>query len=674
MAAGQSQLDKAHVAANQPANDTAKINALNYLAKYHANSNPDSSLLYANHALALSEKLHYLSGSAGAKLTKGIIETDKGNYPEALEWLLAAGADAQEAGDHRLYAASRLLLGNYYNIMNDSDKALDMFREGILVSQEHNFYPVQASLFTAVGSIMRTKGELDSALYYYDRVLDVARNYLRDSTLIASVYNNIGNVYFQKKQHRRAEAYILKSLEINRRTGNKRLELMNLGNLGTIMGDKENGDLARSIKYYNEAIALGEELGAKDVLESFYKSVSQIYALHGNYKDAYEFMIMRLAYKDSVLDESKQNQILAISQQFKTRQIQDSLRYNQQELKLARLDEDAASLDATRKKWQLAGAIIILVAILVLLLMVYRTAQRRRRTNQLLQEKNYKISDQKLIIEEKNTEITNSINYARRIQSALLPSAGYMKKVLGDHFLLFKPKDIVSGDFYWVKSADDKHCFAVADCTGHGVPGAMLSMLAYETIEQVAAENPRDAAHFVNRINDVLTGWLSSKADDADQHVKVRDGMDLSVCMVSDRKILSYCGANNECYIIRKNVQPFPSENDVIAIHHGDQYSIIELKATRRPIGLSDTSQEFKSAQLQLLKNDMCYLFSDGYADQFGGDKGKKMKTSTFRQVLLQLADQPMTEQLMGLKDHLERWQNQFDQLDDITVLGVKIE
>jgi tetratricopeptide (TPR) repeat protein len=670
----QGKMDPVYAKLQRPANDTAKANALNTLARHHINHIQDSVEFYLEKAMQLSRALNYQYGITQANITRGVLETDKGNFPEALELLLTAEKEAGQLNDARMLSGVQLLIGNVYFKTGDVPRAMETYKKGLAMAQQYKLYANQASFYTSIGMSLRSMGELDSALYYYDRVLEVQQDFIHDSVVIAAAYNNIAAIHFMLDDMKTSENYLLKSYEINLLTGNEKYQLMNLGNLGAMAGNKD-GNLEKAMEYYRKAIAMGERMGAKEALEGFYFAISQIQYNHGHFKDAYENLVTSLAYKDSVMNENKQSQILAISEEFKTQKIQDSLRLNQQALKLSQSNAEAAAHKADTATWQLIGSGGFLLFILVVLVIVYRTSQNQKKINALLQEKNDKINTQKVMIEEKNNELTDSISYAKRIQLALLPSSAYLKKILGDHFLMFKPKDIVSGDFYWVKKNANKHYFAVADCTGHGVPGAMMSMLGYETIEKISADTISDAAVFLSRINEAMMQSLSSKAEETDaSQNQVKDGMDLSMCVVSEKQKLSYCGANNECYVIRRNDREMPAPDPMIHIHKGKDYSIIELKATKRPIGFYHADHQFKSVELQLFVGDMFFLFSDGYADQFGGDKGKKMKTSTFREVLLQNADKPMSQQLQALEDHLERWKSNFDQLDDITVLGVKVE
>lgn len=670
----QTTLEKSYAKVASLTNDTAKVNALNFLAKYHINVDQDSAHFYVKKALYLAKKLNYDRGTGFGYLTSGILESDMGNYPEALKYILDATSIAERIKDYPLLSGCKLNLGNFYIKTNDYDKALGIYREGLAIARKNNLAYSEASLLSSYGLALRLKGDLDSSIYYYERVLEIHHTTLHDSVVIAALYNNMASAHFAKGDIKTAENYLVESYKINKLMGNQRYMILNLSNLAELSG-MEEGNLKQSRAYFDEAIAMAKKARSKEALESIYFGMSETYYNHQIYDEAYVFLKLSLAYKDSVIGDGKHAEISQISEEFKTRQFQDSLTIKEQELQLSQSNELAAELKASKTTWQLLGAVIMMIAVLIVLIVVYRHSKNQKKINALLQDKNEEINHQKLEIEEKNAELTDSINYAKRIQQAILPSSNYLTKILGDHFLIFRPKDIVSGDFYWVKHQNNKHYFAVADCTGHGVPGAMVSMLGFETIERVSSTEISDAAVFINKVNDALVMAFTARSEEViSKENQVKDGMDLSLCIVTDKKTVSYCGANNECYIIRKNDRPMPLAGDQIKITAADNYTVIELKPTKRPVGVFESEYEFKAVELQLEKGDMFYLFSDGYADQFGGPKGKKMKTSAFRDALLEAAHLSMQDQQKHLQNHLDNWQQNFDQLDDITVLGVKVE
>ncbi|HCA82862.1 MAG TPA: hypothetical protein DEP18_03680 [Flavobacteriales bacterium] len=271
-----------------------------------------------------------------------------------------------------------------------------------------------------------------------------------------------------------------------------------------------------------------------------------------------------------------------------------------------------------------------------------------------VRERTAEVVKQKEVIEEKNKHITDSIVYAKRIQEAILPPEDVFKLHLRNSFVLYKPKDIVSGDFYWIERKENKILFAVVDCTGHGVPGAFMSIIGYNGLNQIVNEyNITQPAEILNNLNRIISATLKQRAEES----KIRDGMDLSVCSIDlENHKLEYAGANNPIFIVRNN-------------------EVIEVKADKQPIGnfVGEEDFRFTNKEIDLLPNDRLYVFSDGYADQFGGPRGKKLKYSTFRDLLIENCDLPMEEQKRVLDQMFETWRGDLEQIDDVCVIGVGI-
>ncbi|HTA82660.1 MAG TPA: PAS domain S-box protein [Bacteroidia bacterium] len=279
---------------------------------------------------------------------------------------------------------------------------------------------------------------------------------------------------------------------------------------------------------------------------------------------------------------------------------------------------------------------------------IVRDITERKKANLLLAE-------QKHIIEQKNKDILDSINYAKRIQDAIFPPEDLIKELLPQSFILFKPKDIISGDFYWIEKFDNKTYIAAVDCTGHGVPGALLSIVGYNLLSKSINE------HEYSKPNDILNEVSSGINRTLRQTIEgsgVKDTMDIALCSI-DRitNILEFAGAYNSMYLIRGN-------------------QLIEIPADRFPVGvfLNGELQKFTNQQMQLEKGDMLYLFSDGYPDQFGGPKGKKLKYKGFQEILLSIHHLPLNDQKEILDRTLEEWKWMTEeQTDDILVIGIRI-
>jgi len=275
----------------------------------------------------------------------------------------------------------------------------------------------------------------------------------------------------------------------------------------------------------------------------------------------------------------------------------------------------------------------------------------------------FALQKSKLELEEKNNEIVDSINYAKRIQNALIPPKSVLQKILPNSFVLFKPKDIVSGDFYWAtninttsnaaKDNDKLILFSVADCTGHGVPGAFMSIIGLkifnQSIQKPDVNSPGQALDYLN--TEVFNAV--NKHSEGDE--VIRDGMDVALCAINyDTLRLHFAGANNPVYIIRNK-------------------ELHEIKGDKKPIGSYEADTTFADKEYQLEKNDMVYISSDGYPDQFGGPKGKKFKYSQFKEVLIEISDLAPNEQCEKLDEIFEKWRGDLEQLDDVCIMGVRI-
>jgi len=273
----------------------------------------------------------------------------------------------------------------------------------------------------------------------------------------------------------------------------------------------------------------------------------------------------------------------------------------------------------------------------------------------------YSLEASKKEIQEKNKEIVDSINYAKRIQSALIPPKEVFQQILPQSFIYFKPKDIVSGDFYWIselsttKGKDDEKLvvFAVVDCTGHGVPGAFMSLIGLKIFDQsIQQKNVNSPAQALDYLNAEVYKTVNKHTDSENI---IRDGMDVAFCAINYKEMkLTFSGAKNPVYIIRNK-------------------ELHEIKGNKQPIGAYGKITPFTNTEYPIQKGDLIYIFTDGYADQFGGSKGKKMKYKPFKNLLLENADKSMEEQYDILSAHFDSWKGDLEQLDDVCVIGVRI-
>ncbi len=303
-----------------------------------------------------------------------------------------------------------------------------------------------------------------------------------------------------------------------------------------------------------------------------------------------------------------------------------------------------------RTWWFYLSCIIfgLVITYMIFKLRLKNIQNQKNKLEELVDIRTIELKTQKEIVEHKNEEILSSLTYAKRIQNAILPPDKIVKKYLTESFILYKPKDIVAGDFYWLEQKDNKVLFAAADCTGHGVPGAMVSVVCHNALNRSVREyGLTDPGEILNKTREIVIAEFE-KSDEA-----VKDGMDIAICSLSGNK-LQYAGANNPLWIIRNR-------------------EIIETKANKQPIGQFDNPSSYTTHTIKLQKGDSIYVFSDGYVDQFGGEKGKKFKAQAFRKLLLSIQEKTMEEQKIIINEAFETWKGSLEQIDDVCIIGVRI-
>lgn len=336
-------------------------------------------------------------------------------------------------------------------------------------------------------------------------------------------------------------------------------------------------------------------------------------------------------------------------------------RIKEQEKKAQELDKEIkvkqVEISEKEKTLKDKDRVILIIAALsllgiILLLFSIRSNNQRRKANKLLSQQKSEIERQKHLVDEKQKEILDSINYAKRIQTALMANAKMMNENLPEHFIFFKPKDIVAGDFYWASPVEDGFVYITADSTGHGVPGAFMSLLNISKLNDAINKNKSRPDLVLNEVKDGIIKALNPEGSQEES----KDGMDAILCKLDHKNMkLQYAAANNSFCIVRGR-------------------EVITCKADKMPVGKShDDSSRFTFNELQLEKGDMIYTFTDGYGDQFGGPEGKKFKHKNLRDVLLEVAPLPINKQKEIVANRFEDWKGDLEQVDDVLVIGVRV-
>jgi serine phosphatase RsbU (regulator of sigma subunit) len=487
-----------------------------------------------------------------------------------------------------------------------------------------------------------------------------------DKQGIASSYNNIGIIYDYKGDYKEALKNYFASLKIKEEIGDKQGMASSNINIGEVNILIKNYTEARN--HLNTALLLSTEIGSKEWVKDSYLALASLDTLLGNWKSAFMYYQRHSEIKDSIFNEDGTRSMAEMQTKYESEK-------KESEIKLLQKEKEVQGKNLEKQKTIRDAILVGLLLVIIFAVLMYNRFRLIRKQKNIIELKEKETQLQKEVIEEKHKEITDSINYAERIQRSLLASKEFLdenlnrghaelvsashetpKQVQGDnnnYFIFFKPKDIVSGDFYWASKLSNNHfALITADSTGHGVPGAIMSILNIACLNEAIKEGlclPNEILnHTRTKIIDVL------KRDGSKDGGK--DGMDCSLIVLNkERTQLIFATANNPVFIIRNN-------------------ELIEFKPDKMPVGKHDKDAESFSLQtVNLQKGDIIYTLTDGFSDQFGGENGKKYMIKTLKQLLLQIASLTMQEQQQKLAQEFTNWKGENEQVDDVCIMGVKI-
>ncbi|MDF2436680.1 MAG: yrrB 5 [Bacteroidota bacterium] len=633
--------------------DSSRIQVLNELAAQIVDVNPARSMQLAEEALRLAEASQNKKASATSLNNIGNGHYNLADYKMALFYYIKALHIQEEIGNKKGILSASGSIGNVFLDMKQPDQALPFFEQALSISRELNNKRGIASCLIAMGTVYSDKGNYKSSLDYTSRALKLFDE-LDYKEAVATCYNNIADSYHKMKDFPKAMVNITKAYEIYEEIGNVYGMSLALNNLGDFYAS--SGQPEKALEYYKRGNEYSRQIKAGDRILSSLKGMSAAYKKLGDYKSALSMYEEFQELNDSVYNIESSKQIAEMQARFDTEK-------KAKEIDLLTKDKKIKESELTRQRlisWSVAigGVFVLLLALLAI-----RANIQKRTANRLLEEKNQKIETAYNIIEDQHKDIKDSIKYAERLQNAILPTAAFNKHFGSNGFVLYKPKDIVSGDFYWVESVREgsieKILFAAVDCTGHGVPGAFMSIVGHNLLKQAVKEHHKTKpSDILNELNSGLSETLRQKEEES----VVKDGMDVALCSLykndDGSTILEYAGAFNSLWIIRSGHE-----------------KIEEIKGDKFPVGIfiGEKLREFSNHQMELYPGDSIYIFTDGYADQFGGAKGKKFKYKPLQDLLLSSQNKSMLEQKRLLEETIEKWRGNLEQVDDILVIGVKI-
>ncbi len=618
--------------------DTNKVKDLNALSFAYYSINPDSTILLTQQASALAQTIGWKKGEANAYINEGIGYCVKGSYPKGLEYFLKALTICQQMGNKYSSASIYSNIATIYDQQGDYKKALEYNEKALAGAKEIKYRQLEANTLGNMGVIYREQNDFAKALDYYNQALSIDKE-LGNTDKMATQLGNIGNIYLYQKDYTQALKYSIEASALNRQNGDKSNLGYQLDNIGTIYVGQKNYKLAKIL--FDSAMMLAKEVGEIYLQKNVYNDMAVLDSATGNYKTALEDYKHYIICKDSLVNEANTKKTVQTEMTFTFEQKQAAEKAEQ--------DKKDALAEADKRKqniitWSVLGG---LLSVIVFAGFIFRSLRITRKQKKDIEHKN-------LVIEEKNKDILDSITYAKRLQDAILPPLSLIKQYLPESFVLYKPKDIVAGDFYWMEQTESALLIAAADCTGHGVPGALVSVVCSNALNRTVKEFKITEP---GKILDKVRGLVLETFEKSESNVQ--DGMDISLVAISrkasvDSAEIQWSGAFNSLWYVQNG-------------------EMKELPADKQPIGKTDKPLPFNTHNLKLAKSDTLYLFTDGYADQFGGPKGKKFKYKQLSDKLTVISDKPMEEQRQILDKTLEDWKGNLEQVDDVLIIGIKV-
>ncbi len=570
------------------------------------------------------------------------------NLPKALEYYLKSIDIAEKHLKEDDVAGTAMNIGTIYAEQGMFKEALSYFKLSANIYSKKKGWGYGNDV-NNIGQVYFMLKQLDSAKYYYDEAINVWTR-MNDQQGLAMTYHNLGNLYAEMNNFPEAEKHLQKSLDLSYSMGDSYGITVNLGALSRLAistGNKEKGR-----KYLNESVAYAEKSMQLGLLSDNYKQLYGLYKSENNFKEALAYHEKYFETYDSI--HSTENNKLLKEMQEKYESGKKQVEIDKQKLELSNKD---LKLSEQNRRSTIYISIII-VAIITILLVFYQFRQKQR-SNKIILLQKQEVEKQKEIVDEKNKEIVDSMIYAKRLQDAILPPISLIRQHLPQSFVLFKPKDIVAGDFYWFEQKDHLLWIAAADCTGHGVPGAMVSVVCsnalHRTVNEFGIITPGEILNTTRSL--VLETFAKSESE-------VKDGMDISMlCIDSKHKKIFWSGANNPLWYI----QYFGSSGE------NESNKLVEIKANKQPVGKIDNPAPFTTHEINYIEGSVFYLFTDGFADQFGGPNGKKFKYKQFNELLVANSTKPLQEQSAILEKAFNSWKGDLEQVDDVCVIGIKV-
>ena len=661
-------------------NNKAKVDFINKEAIEVINNDPEEARTYALEAMRLAKTENYNEGKGYAYYNLGNVNYYLDEYEEGLLNLDSAKTLFEYENNQKGLGFVYNTKGEIFTIMGNYGEALKSLFTSLQYFEKINDKIGKARVNNNIGLIQYYQGNLQESLKYFEQALKTA-----DEIRTGDACLYIGRVYVDMKNFSEARKYLAKSMEIGLKnednyiisdcyyllgkvdafygeTDLALMELMKAQSIKEELGDNQGIALAcvhignlylskkdplNAKKYFLLSRDIANQIGVKEELKDANMGLSNTYSYINLYDSAYYYL----------------NEYNKVYQELQSEEASKKLAELEASLAAQRREEQIESerrIEALTRNIMIVSGIAVILILVGFSYMMFNRYKLKKKANDQLAKYNSEILLQKAIIEEKNRDIMDSIKYAKRIQEAILPSNDILSNNLHDFFVFYKPKDIVSGDFYWAHQVGEKKLlFAAVDCTGHGVPGAFVSIVGFNGLNRAVKEfGLTQPAKILDELNILVDETFLSHGSSSN----IKDGMDINLCyidyMPDGCAQLEFAAANNPLWIFKK----------------GETIEFEEIKADKQPIGAYADRRPFTNHSIKLNPGDCFYIFSDGYADQFGGENGKKYKYKKFREYLISINHLSMEEQKRSIKEEMDHWmQGEFEQVDDMCIIGVRV-
>jgi serine phosphatase RsbU (regulator of sigma subunit)/Tfp pilus assembly protein PilF len=602
------------------------------------------ALEHHRQCLAISEKMDDQAGMAYTYNNMGAIYLNMGDMARAVEYLQRSTRLREALGDSSALITSYNNLGVLLDEHDDDIKALEYYHKSLSMAEKMGKRKVVAQLYNNIATVEKERGNPALAMEYHLKSLSM-REELGDRNGMAESLNNIGRLQEDAGDSEQALVSFRKSLALREQLGDPRGRASSHNSIAGLLFDQGLiGGPDGALHHAQQSLTLSRELGFPDEIKSAAYTLSRIYRKQGNGMEALSMYKLYITMRDSVENEKNRKSTIRMQFQYEFEN-KEALQAAEQEKK------DAIAAEQVKRREQERNALMVgLVLVLGMAGFGFRAYRIKRRDNAIITEQKQEVERQKAEVDLRNDEIMQSFDYARRLQEAVLPPMDRINDLFAESFILYLPRDIVSGDFYWMENSKGIIHLAVGDCTGHGVPGAMLSVIGLNSLNRCMADlgltRPKDV--LMQMTLDLLLTFEGSAAT-------VRDGMDIAFCSIDlEAMTLTYAGANNPLWVARNG-------------------EMTVLKADRRPVGHHDSELGFTQQQMHISSGDVIYLCSDGFQDQMGGPDDRKFMTRRLRDMLLHISGLPMEKQQETLLQTFMAWKDTGTQTDDVCVMGVRI-